>query len=371
MNEIWNEVFEQQKAKDILTKIYESRRVPHAFLFSGKEGVGKFYTALQFAKLLNSQISSDRIDTILKKISNYQEPYIKLVFPLPRGKGETGDDSSTEKLSKDVLENLTQEIQKKILNPYHKIEIEDANNIKINSIREIKKILNVSHDEIFYRFIILLDAHLMNEQAQNALLKSLEEPPKGVIFILITSESEKLLPTIQSRCWRVDFDPLSISAVENILVRYFSIDKQIAKKVSLFSEGTPLFANELNNSEFKEILAKTISILRYSLGRKYNSAYRELNSVIRDSSNNSIKFLSKMIKTWLDDVVKNKHEFIDYYFEDYVETMEKFNNRYTKAEIFKIFNILDKLEGYQDKNINLNIICLSLIFEIASISIRN
>lgn len=371
MNQLWDKIPGQIRAKEILARICESRRVPHAFLFCGDNGIGKFFTAIQFACILNQKSNPTKSDFLFHKISSLQEPYLKLIIPLPRGKGETGDDNATEKLSKEVLLNIAEEIGKKSNNPYHKISIEDANNIKINSIREITKFVNTTIEELEYRFIIIEDAHLMNDQAQNALLKNLEEPPEGIIFILLTTNKNKLLPTIQSRCWQVNFEPLPSKLIIEILVKYFFIEQEKASKISIFSEGSVNSALNLLNTDFNVILEKTISLLRYSLGKKYNLAYKELNIFLKQSSNGSIKQITRLIKIWFNDVARNKYSLIQYFFEDYTETLVKFNERFNKTKILKIFNSIDKLEECEDKNINLNVVCLNLIFEIASISIRN
>jgi len=95
--------------------MFDQRRVPHAFLFSGPEGVGKFFTALQFAKMVNTTQDKANSLFINSKFSALQEPYIKLVFPLPRGKGESADDSATEKLSQDIIDSISDEIKIKLV----------------------------------------------------------------------------------------------------------------------------------------------------------------------------------------------------------------------------------------------------------------
>ncbi len=370
MNDLWDSIFEQKKVKNILSRMIEERRVPHAFLFSGPEGVGKFFTALQFAKLINNLSDANNTSFTNNKIASLQEPYIKLVLPLPRGKGESADDSATEKLSQDIIDAITDEIRNKIINPYYKISLKNANTIKINSIREIRKFITTTTDYINYRIILILDAHLMNETAQNAILKSLEEPPEGIIFIFLTSDIERLLPTIQSRCWQINFEPLSVHSVSEILIKHFSVEKELAKKVAVLSEGSPLVGMELINNQFEIILEKTISVLRYSLAKKYHSAYKVLADFINNSNNQSIATLSRMIKTWLNDVLKNRHSMFDYYFVDYIETFSKFNSKFYGADINRIFYSLDNLEKLQIKNANLNVVNLNLIFEIAALSIR-
>ncbi len=373
MNDLWDVIFQQNKAKEVLTNIYKSRRVPHAFIFSGREGIGKFFTAVQFAKLLNTNPANPQSSEIIhNKIAALQEPYVKLVIPLPRGKNETGEDSATEKLPQSVLESLQDQIHNKSINPYGKISIEGANTIKINSIRDIKKFILLSTESILFRIIIIDDAHLMNDQAQNSLLKNLEEPPEGIIFLLVTDQKEKLLPTIQSRCWVIDFEPLSENSVREILIRHFSIEPALAEKASKFSEGSVQSALSLiTQFDLKEIQEHTISFLRFALAKRYNSAYRELSNFISDTSRNSLTILIRMIKSWLDDAVKNKNNLENYYFEDFRETLEKFNNRYYKTNINALMTDLDNLESYYDKNVNLNVLCLSLIFEIASLTIWN
>ncbi len=145
MHELFDEIVGQKNTKTILEKICNSRRVPHAFLFNGPEGVGKFFTAIQFSKAINSFTDAGKKDSINEKIHSLREPYIKIIMPLPRGRNETGDDNPTEKLTKDTLETINSEISKKVENPYHKINVENANNIKFNSIRDVKKFINLEY----------------------------------------------------------------------------------------------------------------------------------------------------------------------------------------------------------------------------------
>ena len=371
MDEIWESIYEQENAKEILKGIHNSRRVPHAFLFYGPDGVGKFLTALQFAKLMYSNIDIPGQKNIVKKISHLQEPYLKLVLPLPRGRGESSDDSSTEKLTKEQLESLKEEIDKKVENPYYRITIDNANTIKINSIRDIKKFLDIGYAEIPYRFVFVVDADLMNDQAQNALLKSLEEPPEGIIFFVITSNKEKLLPTIQSRCWAINFEPLSNKSVSQILVNDFRINDDLAEKAAYFSNGSVTQAVYLANKEFKSLLEGTISFLRYSIGKRYQSAYKELSNIMENQSEEEYKLAINLMKNWLNDVLRVRFSYNDFYFKEYQDTFTKFNDRYSESDIQRIITSLELLESYYARNLNLNVLILNVIFELATLSSRN
>ncbi|MFA3781906.1 ATP-binding protein [Melioribacteraceae bacterium 4301-Me] len=369
MQDFFNEIVNQNTAKNILQSIYNSGRVPHAFLFFGPEGVGKFNTAIQFAKILNSNTNTKNADAVISKINSFFEPYVKLVMPLPRGKNETGDDSPTEKLSDDVLETINLELQKKRDNLYHKITIENANSIKINSIRDIKRFIAFNYADVNKRIIIILEAHLMNEEAQNALLKSLEEPPEGIVFILLTSDKNKLLPTILSRCWQVDFEPLQPNDIEIILQKFFKIDRQISTHVSKFADGSVYKALQLIENDFEKLLETTIQILRYSLGKRYFTAYNALKEITNDFSNALLKMIIDLIIKWFDDTYKNKSSYDNYYFKDFLDTIEKFNNKFNSVDIPNVITNLERLKELIDKNVSLNIISLCLIFEIAAITI--
>lgn len=367
MNSALDKIPGQERVKKILNNFLQYKSIPHAFLFTGIDGVGKDNTAVQFAKALATNENSKESEKAVRLIEQLQEPYVKLIFPLPRGKNETDTSSPTEKLTQDEIELVREQIDIKSGNPFHKISIPKANLIKINSIRDIKKFLSMDYDEIGYRFVIISDAHLMNEESQNALLKSLEEPPDKVIFILTTPYVSKLRSTIISRCWRINFDPLSEDQIINIMTEYFEVDKTSANEVAPFAMGSVQYALNLIDMNIHNLKEKTISILRYSFGRKFNSAFEELNSVISDQSSVSYPILIGMIITWLNDIQKNKLNIKKYFYKDHLETLEKFNSKFPDVDLSDITTRLDKLSNLPRNNINPSLLSASLIFELSSL----
>ena len=362
----WFGIYGQESAKQILDNILTSEKIPHAFLFQGAEGTGKFFTALRFAQYLNSTSGKASNNEIISRhIQNLEEPFVKYIFPLPRGKNETDTSSPTEKLGSDELALIREELEKKSSNPYHKISIPRAVNIKISSIRDIKKFLSFEYADISYRVIIISEAHLMNEEAQNALLKSLEEPPQGVIFILITSLPSALRETIRSRCWSVNFQPLSDEETAEILVEYFDIDEKSARKISPFSAGSVKNALDLIENEFENLLEKTIYILRYSFGGKYHSALEEFAPILKDNNSESVKLILQLIVTWLNDFQKYRYGGSEFYFGDYTETLEKFKKRFPDLDVSDTVFKIDRLSSLIKNNVNLNIIILNIIYELS------
>lgn len=111
----------------------------------------------------------------------------------------------------------------------------DGREIKVQPIREISEQLHYKPFESEYRIFLIDQAESMNDGAANAFLKSLEEPPPYVYFFLITSNLEKLLPTIRSRCQKLSFQPLTDEDKEKILIHSFDIDSELACNLARIS----------------------------------------------------------------------------------------------------------------------------------------
>lgn len=367
MNNYWNGIYGQETVKQILTRIILSKKIPHALLFNGLDGVGKDFIALRLNQLLNSQIENEPGFSANSTV-NLSEPYVKYIFPLPRGKNENDNSGPTEKLSLDEIQLVQEEIQKKNLNPYYKISIPKATNIKINSIRDIKKFLSLDYSEIRHRMILISNAHLMNEESQNALLKSLEEPPEGVIIILTTPYPALLRETIRSRCWNLNFQPLSYSEIEKILTNYFEVDPNLARKISVFAGGSITNALKLIDNNFEMLLDKTIFILRYSFGRKFHSALDQFSEIISGNDADSFQLLIQMIIIWLNDLLKYKLQTDDYYFADYIETIEKFTKRFPDVRLNNIVYKIERLSSAVKNNVNINLLVLNLVYELSALT---
>ncbi len=369
MNENWKGITGQNSVKKILNTIVDSSKIPHAFLFNGPDGIGKDFIAVRFAQKLNEKyaVSSDK-SHIIESIGNLNEPYIKYIFPLPRGKNETDSSGPIEKLTNDDIQILQDELKQKIKNPYHKISLPRANNIKISSIRDIKKFLSINFEDISYRIVLISDAHLMNEESQNALLKNLEEPPEGVVFILCTPFTNLLRDTIRSRCWMINFQPLKNDEIEIILKDYFEFNKILASEIAPFANGSINTALKLNEYDFKELKEKTILILRYSFGRKFNSALKEFSTFLSDGNTEAVQLILNMITIWLNDIQKYMHGLNDYYFSDYEETLMKFTKRFPDIQLNEIVYKMNWLSSLFKFNVNPTTIVLKIVYELAALT---
>ena len=167
------EVVGQEHVTQTLRHALERGKVAHAYLFCGPRGTGKTSTGRILAKAVNC---------------------------LQNGQGEP---CNSCELCLAIAEGRALDV----------IEIDAASNRGIDEIRDIRERVNYAPGEARYKVYIIDEVHMLTEAASNALLKTLEEPPPYIIFVLATTEPHKVLPTIMSRCQRFDFRRLSQSAV--------------------------------------------------------------------------------------------------------------------------------------------------------------
>lgn len=192
------DIIGQQRALDILRGCIARDRIPHALLFAGDEGIGKRLTAVNFAKALNClkeqgddlfaineepSVSSnlDDIDNCgvcasCRKIDKGNHPDVIMIAP----EGEGGQ-------------------------------------ITVSVIRELEQSLSYKPFEGKWKIAIIDNADMLNKSAANAFLQTLEEPSPESMLILISSRPDMLLPTIRSRCQRINFTPLPIETMSALI----------------------------------------------------------------------------------------------------------------------------------------------------------
>lgn len=176
----------QPRAVDALRAALAKQQVHHAWLFQGPDGVGKELTASSLAQALvcpEKPFEGCGKCSSCKRVMNRNHPDVTWVMPEAEQveRGIAGRSDFTNTPSRDI---------------------------RIEQIRKLQERLAFRALESKYKVALFVTAHAMNQNAQNALLKTLEEPPKDTVLILISSAPDKLLPTIRSRCAKANFGPL-------------------------------------------------------------------------------------------------------------------------------------------------------------------
>ncbi|MBI4991262.1 DNA polymerase III subunit gamma/tau [Candidatus Gottesmanbacteria bacterium] len=185
--------------RERLTRVFSSSFIPHALLFAGPKGTGKTSAARIIAKVLNCEKRNSGSD-------------------LKRAKGLTLADIEPCNLC-ETCKAITEGRHLDI------IEIDAASNRGIEEIRDLREKIKFAPVSAIYKVYIIDEVHMLTNEAFNALLKTLEEPPAHAVFILATTEPEKLPETIVSRCIRFNFKKASPSEILGCLERVVKGEK--------------------------------------------------------------------------------------------------------------------------------------------------
>lgn len=167
----------QENVTRILQNQIKSGKISHAYIFSGSRGTGKTSAAKVFARAINC------------------------LHPV------NGEPCNECEVCKNILEGNTTDV----------VEMDAASNNSVENIRQIRQEVVYATIDVKYRVYIIDEVHMLTTSAFNALLKTLEEPPANVVFILATTEQHKIPVTILSRCLRFEFNKISENNIKNRL----------------------------------------------------------------------------------------------------------------------------------------------------------
>ena len=185
-----------ERQKNILRRAIQNKRIAHAYLFTGPDGIGKRLTALAFARALLCQNHTGCGDcSACRKVDHNNHPDIHLLDA-------------------------------------------DGAALKIDQVRALQQELSLRPLEGHYKVCLIDGAEFLTVGAANALLKTLEEPRPDTLMILISSQPEKLLPTIRSRCQKLVFARLPKRQLAERLAQKLELTETEAAVLAALSEGS-------------------------------------------------------------------------------------------------------------------------------------
>ncbi len=348
----FSEMVGQEHITRTLKNQIMANRVGHAYLFNGGRGTGKTTSAKVLARAINCLNPKD------------------------------GEPCNECEICKAAMAGSLTDI----------VEMDAASNNSVEDVRAIREEVNFLPTKAKYRVYIIDEVHMLSQGAFNALLKTLEEPPEHVKFILATTEPQKLPATILSRCQRFDFKRISD---EDIIKRLeivckesqIQITKQALNIIASLSEGAMRDAlsilercvqdgeNNIDENKIKELVGipqityiynLTEAIIEYDIDK----AMESLTKVLDDGKdiNNFLWEEIKYIKDIL--LVKTNQKITIYNDEDY-ENLKKLSEKITKERAIKLIYELSKLENDMKTSTQRLIIFQAGIIKLCSKEIEN
>ena len=260
----WN-LFGHEWAAQILQKHIQNNSLRHAYLFSGPPGIGRRSLAIRFAQAINC------------------------VQPAAPGVpcGECRICKHTAAMQQADLSILQ--------------STEDSTTIKVEQVRELQRNLSLTPYESHYRIALLLNFQQATASAQNALLKTLEEPPSQVILLLTCDSIENLLPTITSRCEILRLRPLPLPVLSTKLTELWQLDSQQAQELAHLSAGRFGLAYDFHENPEKleqihQWLLDAFDLLGSNRVERFNYAENYADPRRKGVTKESI---AQMLQTWL------------------------------------------------------------------------
>lgn len=256
----WQNIIGQNLQVSILQKAISSDRLAHAYLFTGPEGIGKESVAFELAKVLNCENVSGSFETgscgicrSCREIDAFMHPNIEYVFPVESALLEKNDPAKTEnKRTTDARERYESLIEQKKLNPFFTPSMDRSMGILTEQVTALQQKASFMPTETGRKVFILSQPEKLHPSAANKLLKLLEEPPEHVLFILVSSRPESVLPTIRSRCQALKFSRIKPSDLDCWLKNtHPEIQDDMKRFIINFSRGKLSVAVDMVNG-FKD-----------------------------------------------------------------------------------------------------------------------
>ena len=259
-----DELVGQEVISLTLKQALKSRRIAPAYLFSGPRGTGKTSSARIFAKSLNCL--------------RHDEPNC--------------NPCNNCSMCKSIADGMALDI----------IEIDAASNTGVDNIRELIERARFTPTQARWKVYVIDECHMLSTAASNALLKTIEEPPKDVVFILATTNPERVISTIQSRCQSFDFKRININEIYKHLIF-------ISKKESIIYEDIALkIIAKRSNGGMRDAqsLLDQLSLIPDGVNRK--NVDQLLGEV---SENDLLNLLSSLIENDSSGIIKNCSDLYD------------------------------------------------------------
>ena len=294
----FEDFIDQDNVKKILVNSIENNKVSHAYLFSGPRGIGKTSMAKIFAKAINCTNFNKNHDVC----------------------DECGNCCEANDNSVDI------------------IEIDAASNNGVDQIRDLKNKISIVPSKLKYKVYIIDEVHMLTNSAFNALLKTLEEPPSHVVFILATTEFYEVPETIVSRCQCFSFSRITLESLQKRL-KYISEKENITIDDDAITEIA-----HFSNGGLRDAIGMLDKIHSFTNEKITVDVFKSINGMISQEDielfyNNVINHNLKEVLEIIDKVNEQGYDFKNFIEREMIFVRDKIINHYTqKTEIIGSIN---------------------------------
>lgn len=298
----FSSIIGQENVTKILRNQIKNNKISHAYLFSGTRGTGKTSAAKVFARAINCLNPQD------------------------------GEPCNECEVCKGILNGTITDV----------IEMDAASNNSVENIRQIRQEVVYATVDVKYRVYIIDEVHMLTTSAFNALLKTLEEPPENVVFILATTEQHKIPVTILSRCLKFDFNRLSEEDLYN-RVKYVldsegvKYEDEACRYIATLADGAARDALSI----LDRCISESDDILKYADVQNIVGAIDKniIDKVVEDILNyNSLDAIAQV-----DEVIKKGKDLRQFTFEITNEFLNRLVN--AKEGTDRLVGIIDRLSS--------------------------
>ncbi len=296
----FEDIIQQEIPKQILEQALKKERLANTYLFYGPPGVGKFLLAWRLAQIL---LCEDRIDEAQAcekcasclKVKSFSHPDFYLIFPHP---------SANKPKEEQEYQQIF--IQTKLKEPYQMVEYSKPINISVDRIRALKGQIYRLPFQAERKVVIIEQAESIRIDSANLLLKIFEEPPKDTVIILITSQIDRLLPTVVSRCQKIRFIPLKPGIIRAELEKKFGLQENKAQEYASLAEGSLGLALNFASGRWEKTLENSNLLWKALLSRKIAAQQELIESISAEKDRSAILLLLKMWQYYLRDLCLTK-----------------------------------------------------------------
>lgn len=325
----FQDILGNDMVKDHFKKAIEGHKVSHAYILTGEAGMGRKSIANAFAMTLLCEKGGSEPCMVChscKQVLGGNHP--DLIYVTHEKPASIGVDDIREQINDTIM-----------IRPYSS----------------------------YYKIYIVDEAEKMTVQAQNALLKTIEEPPSYAVILLITTNQEAFLPTILSRCIQLKLKPLKDFTVKSYLTEHLHVPDKEAEICAAFARGNLGKAIHLSSSdEFKDLYQKVMSVIK-SVGDMDITMLLDCIREIKDQKFEMNDMLDLM-QLWFRDVLMFKvtKDMNLLIFRDEYKAINEMGQKYDYAGLEEILNAVDLARTRLEANVN-----MELAMELLLLTIKN